>query len=189
MNITPLQAIERILASGEDAWESIVTLANSSESDITARRWLIGDLGLLVQKEYGKNRLNDFATKANLARSTVSQYRNLSSFYPSEVRQEFETLSYSHFRCAMRLKEKAFSFLEDCSANSYTVEQAQIEVTKILGKPLPPLKLLDAQGCIQSVDLANGLLVVALAPGVDGLQLQGLVNQTVNVKLFETSED
>jgi hypothetical protein len=188
-DITPIEAVQKIIDEGGNGYEAALALAMSAEGDMSQRRFLLGDLALLIKSAYGKNRILDFATKAGIARSTMSQYKNVAAFYEPDTRYLFDNLSYAHFRCAMRLKERAFSFLEDCSANSYTVEQAQIEVTKILGKPLPPLKLLDALGCIQSVDLTNGLLVIALAPGVDGLQLEGLVNQTVNVKIFETSED
>lgn len=187
MEITPLQAIERIISEGHDAWESIISLANSSENDMTSRRWLIGDLALLVKKEYGKNRIADFATKANLARSTVSQYRTVSSFYPPEVRQEFETLSYSHFRCAMRLKERAFSFLDEAASNQWTIEQSQIKAQERLGKPLPPLKLLDVEGCLESIDYTTGKLVFMVAPGADLALLEQWLQRDVRVKVYELS--
>jgi hypothetical protein len=185
MNITPLEAIQRIVSSGDDAWESIVTLANSSENDMASRRWLIGDLALLVRTEYGKNRIADFATKANLARSTVSQYKNVSAFYPSDVRYLYEGVSYAHFRCAMRLKELAFQFLDECSSLSYTVEQAQIEVTKRLGKPAPPLMLLDAEGCIGHVNPWNSDMVIQLAEGVDVFAIEKLQGKNVRIKIYE----
>lgn len=182
--ITPLQAIERIIESGEDAWESIISLAQSGENDMAQRRWLLGDLALLVGKQYGKNRLSDFATKAGIARSTMNQYKNMSQFYENDTRVSFPNLSYAHFRAAMRLKDDATLFLSEASANEWTVEHAQIEAQKRAGKPTPPIKLLDAEGCIEQVE--NGRMVIILEPGID--YLEKLVNQQVQVKLYEVTE-
>lgn len=187
--ITPLEAVQRIIDTGGDGYQAALSLAMSAEGDMSQRRWLLGDLCLLIQSSYGKNRLGDFATKTNIARSTANQYRNMSAFYRTELRYAFDNLSYSHYRLAYRLKEDAALFLTEASLNQWTIEQTQIEVTKLLGKPLPPLKLLEAVGCIESIDMATGKLTIALAPGVDALQLQGLVNQNVTMKLFELSED
>lgn len=188
MNITPLQAIQRIISEGHDAWESIISLANSSENDMTSRRWLIGDLALLVKKEYGKNRIADFATKANLARSTVSQYRNMSAFYPDDIRYVYENLSYTHFRIAYRFKDNALEFLAEACYSSWTIEQSQIKAQERLGKPLPPLKLLDAEGCLESIDYSTGKLVFMVAPGADLALLEQWLQRDVKVKVYELSE-
>lgn len=187
--ITPLEAVQRIIDTGGDGYGAAVSLAMSAEGDMSARRFLLGDLALLVRSSYGKNRMADFATKAGIARSTMSQYKGMSEFYPSDFRYVYENLSYSHLRIAKQFKEDAYEFLAEASYSGWTVEQAQIKATERLGKPMPPIKLLDAEGCIQSIDLTNGLLVIALAPGVDGLQLQGLQGRDVTVKIFETTED
>jgi hypothetical protein len=185
MNINPLEAIQRIVSSGEDAWESIITLANSSENDMSQRRWLIGDLALLVKTEYGKNRVADFATKANLARSTVSQYKNMSAFYPSDIRYVYENLSYSHFRIAYRFKEAALEFLAEACYSSWTIETAQVKAQERLGKKLPPMKLLDAEGCIERVDMMKGTILLSLADGWDISTLDGLQGREVKIRIFE----
>lgn len=186
--ITPLQAIERLIDEGHDAYESMVALAHSVEVDTMAHRFLLGDLALLVRKSYGRNRMATFATAANIARSTMAQYKSVSQFYPEDVRSTFENLAYSQFRDAMRLKENALDFLDEVSANQWTIEQTKIEVKKRVGIPTPPLKLLDAEGCIESIDYTTGKLVFMVAPGADLALLEQWLQRDVRVKVYELSE-
>lgn len=108
-DITPLEAVERIISEGGDGYQAALALAMSAEGDMFSRRFLLGDLALLIKSAYGKNRISQFATAAGIARSTLAQYKSVSQFYPEETRYIYPNVGYAMYREAMRLKERAFS--------------------------------------------------------------------------------
>ena len=184
-DITPIEAIQRLLDEGGDAYQDIVALAMSSEGDMSRRRFLLGDLALLVRKSYGRNRMAAFATAAGIARSTMSQYKSVSQHYPEEVRYVYPNIGYAIYRAAMRLKEDSLVFLAEASNNGYTVEEAQIRIQERLGKQAPPMMLLDAEGCIGHVNPWNSDMVIQLAEGVDVFAIEKLQGKNVRIKIYE----
>lgn len=183
--VDPLDAIDAMIAAGEDIWEAAVSAAADDEQDMAAHRWRLGDLARRVQKQYGKNRLGDFAKQINVPVPTVKQYRRMSDFYPPDTRYLFENIGYSHYRQAMRLKDlgAALELLTVCSGDSRTVEATQVEINKIVGKPTPPVKLLDAEAAVQQVDTATGVLVLIVGRGAD---LAPLLNYDhIQLKVYE----
>ena len=186
--VDPLDAIDAMIAAGEDIWEAAVSAAADDEQDMAARRWRLGDLARRVQKQYGKNRLGDFAKQINVPVPTVKQYRRMSDFYPPDTRYLFENIGYSHYRQAMRLKDlgAALELLTVCSGDSRTVEATQVEINKIVGKPTPPLKLLDASGVIVRLDMLDGLLVLQIGRGADLSLLDG--RDDIHIKIYADEE-
>lgn len=180
-----LTAIEKMAADGADIWEAAVTAAADAEQDMAARRWCLGDLAGLVAKQYGKNRLGDFAKAINVPVPTVKQYRRMAAFYPKDTRYLFENVGYSHYRAALRLKEldAALELLAVCAAEDKTVEAAQIAVAEAVGQPAAAVKLLDAEAVIEQVDGCSGLLVLYVGRGAD---LSALVcGAHVQLKVYE----
>lgn len=185
-DITAIEAVQRIIADGGDGFGAILALAESAEKDTTVTRWFLGDLAGLVQKEYGKNRLDDFAKKAGIAVSTARKYRNMSAFYQNDIRDCFEHISYTHFEIAKRFKDDAVVFLTEATNNLWTVEESKVQAIKRAGKPAPPRKLLDAECCVDSFDIVDGRLVLMVAPGIDGLSVTDLVGRDMRVKFYES---
>jgi hypothetical protein len=148
-------------------------------------RWIIGDLSLLVAKEYGTNSIDRFAKDINVEVTRVREYRTVCKRFNVQHRQkllsEFPTLSYSHFRTALKLKslEAATAFLEECGTKAYTVEQARVKV-KGGGTPL---KLLDAEGTLAEVDVKTGKLVLCIASGADFGKLIDQFEKRENVRV------
>lgn len=187
--IDPIEVIDSMIEQGADIWEAAIDAANADEQDMAARRWRQGDLALRVQKQYGKNRLGDFAKQINVPVPTIKQRRRMSDFYPADTRYLFENVGYSHYRAAMRLKEldAALELLTVCANNSATVEDAMVRVNKIVGKPTPPRKLLDAEDArIIELDVLRGVLVLEIGKGAD-MSLLCDVNE-VHVKVYECRE-
>ncbi len=186
--INPLEAVERIISDGGHGMAEILALAESAETDTTNARWFLGDLALLVQKHYGKNRLDDFAKKAQIATATARKYRNMSKFYQNDLRSAFPNLFYSVFEAAKRLKDDAPVFLTEASANGWTVEECKLRVKERLGAPMPPRKLLDFEGCIGGFDVTTGNLNLQVFDGLEFVTIQQLFGRGVRVKVYVTED-
>lgn len=147
-------------------WESIVSAGIEAQSRMDGGRWVIGDLALLVQKEYGQGSVEQFARDIKVELPSVRNYRTVSAFWSrenslrSEILTTMPNLSWSHFRTAMQLKdmEAATDFLHEAAANDWSVEACRLELKRRAGKPEPPMKLLDTETTI--ADMRSGCRVV-----------------------------
>jgi hypothetical protein len=135
----------------EHSYEALCDMARSAAASLDTGRFLIGDIALDVTKDYGNNSIAQFAKDVNIPVGRVREYRTVCKFYEIQHRQkllsENPTLSYSHLRAAMRLKDirAATAFLEAAAVNAWTVEQTGVKLLETLGKPTPVMKLLDIE--------------------------------------------
>jgi len=185
---TPLDLITHIVTTepAETGWQAVCDAARSAAADEGMNRWLIGDLALLVDKQYGRNRIGEFAVQANMPVSTVKQYRRVSSFYENDTRVSFENLSYTHFRSAMALKDDAVTVLTEAASNQWTTERLTVEVAARRGKKITAKKLLDVEAEIRGGSLLNGTLTLWIAEG--DLLATVIDYKRVRVKLYEVEE-
>lgn len=177
--LDPIELLYAAADAGEDVYEAAVQFGMKAREDDDRSKWLIGDLAQFVRKAYGQNRIGEFAKAINAPVDRVKEYRTVSAFWTKAARADFldyEALSYSHFRLAKRLKEfeDACDFLQDVAANAWTVEQARIELNELMGKPTPPMRLLDAEAWVYATDADSGRLVFDLERGVSSLPLEKL---------------
>jgi len=150
----------------DTAWESIVSAGIEAQNSMDGGRWIIGDLALLVQKEYGQGSVEAFAKDIKVELPSVRSYRTVSAFWHRENSTRVEilstlpNLSWSHFRTAMQLKDvsAATAFLHHAAANDWSVEGCRLELKRRLGKPAPAVKLLDTETTI--ADMRTGCRVV-----------------------------
>lgn len=188
--MSDLEYLENLAANEPDAaFEAICEAARDTEASIDENAWKQGDLALLVDKVYGENRIADFAKEINAKVSTVKQRRQMSGFYEKDTRGLFPNLSRSHYRDALKFKDPqaALLFLTQASANGWTVEAAAVEIRKRLGKPVPPILLLDAAARVCKVDKDSGYITLQVKPGVDANQFIHLANEDVRMKLWEAA--
>jgi len=178
--IDPIELLERAAKSGSDIWESCVSAGIEAKGMLEEGRWTIGDLAVLVGKRYTANLIGEFANAINYEVASVREYRRVSRFWWEKSRRlellERQQLHYSHFQDAMRLKDpqKAAAFLHECADKEWTVERARVELSKKLGKPVPPPKLLDGlEVCIMSIHKSRIELDVL---GMDLEAKEALVN-------------
>lgn len=139
-------------------YELLCEQGRIAAQNIDQGRYEIGDLALQVQKRYRRDTINDFAKQIGVSKARVQEYRTVCKFWTKSARTELldtyaGQVNYSHLRQAMRLKElpAAMDFIRECGENSYTIEQAQFQMGKRLGKPTPPEKLLDGLGYIRDI--------------------------------------
>ncbi len=135
------------------SWDILCEAGRAAQQNMDEARWIIGDLALLVKKQYREDRLRDFANEINVEKSRVKEYRTVCRFYEKAARASFladrPNLTYSHLRDAMRFgsADRAYAFLEEVTTHTWTVDNARIELAKRLGKPVPSLRILDDAAC------------------------------------------
>lgn len=95
-------------------------------------KWIHGELALEVEKDYGKDRLGEFARRVKKGRRSIEQRRQVMALYLSNEPafaklKQSPVLSWSHFRTACRCEtvEESIAFLEDCANNARTVDEAE----------------------------------------------------------------
>lgn len=146
--INALEAIDRAYTQGIDTWEAMVALGASDEEDMGILRWRQGDLGMRVEKHYGDKTLSKFASAINVKYPTFKQRCQMSRFWEKDTRVAFPTLSYSHFREAMRLGDEplAFGALLKAQRRDWPVWKFEQFIDRYLGKSKP--KQESAEGVI-----------------------------------------
>ncbi len=162
-NVDPIELIESIAQSGGDIWESAVAAGIEAQEMLDEGRWTIGDLANLVGKKYGANMIGDFAKEIKYEVARVREYRRIARYWKNAIRMEIlestaGSLNWSHFAVALRLEntDDAKAFLLECADNDWTADRARIVLNERLGKPTPPLKLLDAtEVCIVGIDRSH----------------------------------
>lgn len=123
-------------------WEELCERGRIARREYDKWRWVIGDLALEVVKEYGQDRLGEFAGEIGLAKQTVYRYRDLCEFYEKSPRGELfelydeDVLTYTHYREAARLDDlsSAIDILETAADEAWTTDKMAYEVSKLLGK-------------------------------------------------------
>lgn len=147
-------------------WESIVSAGIEAQNRMDGGRWVIGDLALLVKSEYGQGSIEQFARDIKVELNRVREYRTVSEFWArensarAEILATLPNLSWSHFRVAMQTKDvqAAADMLHTAAAHDWTVEAFRLELKRRMGKPEPPVKLLDIETTI--ADMRAGCRVV-----------------------------
>lgn len=187
--------IEQAAKAGDDIWEMSIGAGLQAHEDMDAGRWRIGDLALLIGKQYGEHRIEDFAKSIKVEVGRVKEYRTVCHFWQKSVRTDIleacPNATYSHLRIAMRLKnlQAAMDFVDECSANDWTAEFARLELNKRLGKPVPPRRLLDGQAKLVSGELERLILELLSASFIVNEGLTKLEGKQVRIVMYEVPED
>lgn len=122
-------------------WSEIVETGRNAVSHMDIGRWIIGDLGTMVQAKYGQDEFGQFADEINIHRRSAEDYRAVSRYYPKETRDMRH--NYSMHREAMRLNdlEASIALLNDAVVNLWSVRDLVEQVKLIKGdaSTTPPL--------------------------------------------------
>jgi hypothetical protein len=145
------------------AWETLVSKGIEAVDRQDRERWVLGDLALAVTTHYGEDTIGDYAKSIKLKPPTLRSYERVAKFYTyGENRPQYTNLSWSHYRAAMRLKDTdaALDFLKQCADETLTVESAEVELIKRLGKPVPPRKLFEGNVRVLARNQLGTLLTI-----------------------------
>lgn len=109
-------------------------------------QWLAGDELQGIETRYKDHTIEQIADEVGKAPATLYDWKAMSAFYDPATRQHYKEkgLYYSHLKVGMRhfdTLESACEFLDECSAQNWSVRGAQIEVKAFKGeavaKPSP----------------------------------------------------
>lgn len=112
-------------------WEVITETGRAAAERLDEGRWIIGDLALLVETNYGADNIGRFGREINVGKRRINEYRQCAGFFEKCARRAFleenPTITYSHMRCAMRLKspERAYKLLNKAARHNWTVDQVE----------------------------------------------------------------
>ncbi len=176
-----------------DDWESLADAGREIVGDQDRDRWMLGHLAKRVEKRYGEKSIKKFASDINIASATTLYgYHAVFKFYPFSVHADFPTLSWSHFKVAMRLEwyEPALNVLCEAEENNWPVATLNERIDEIVGRRSPPRKLVDELVNIQrqtetriAIDLGQGEIeaLYPLAPDrVYRLSIHEVVGEAVD---------
>lgn len=149
-NKSAIVAEQKIL-DRDDKYELICDMGREAADSLDEGRYTLGTLAAQIETRYNEHTIADFAIAVGVEKKRVYEYRQVIGFMEqisvdADYRAANPQLRYSHYRCAMRFPSwnVARKFLDECSTEGWTVEQARLKVLDALGKPEPPKKLLDA---------------------------------------------
>jgi len=140
------------LAPAKSDWDVVCETGRLAAAQLDEGRWILGDLALLVDKQYGEDKMGDFARECQVPKKRIYEYRQVCSYWEMSVRAdlwEMPTVTYSLMRLAMRLDsiDDARRFVERTASKGYTIDKAGYVMGRLLGlagkRERRPKKLVD----------------------------------------------
>ena len=86
MSETPSSIIESIKEAR--SWEEYISSGLTAREDKDNSQWLLGDLSLGIQKDYGEDSLGKYAYAIGVEKKTLMNYRTISNAFSPETRQK-----------------------------------------------------------------------------------------------------
>lgn len=128
LTLTPIDA-----AGARDDWSELVSAGESAAKDIDAARWQLGYLASRVERAYGDESLKQYAHDINVTPDRLYAYQRVYVFYGGNSTQ-VENLTWSHFREALRLKDRALALraLAKAADRDWTVGRLGYFITRYL---------------------------------------------------------
>lgn len=147
-------------------WETLADAGRALAEANDRNRWRIGDLARQVETVYGDASLDTYASEINIFARTLRLYRQVSAFYPENgTRIQYPTLSWSHYRMAMRLgdEDSALAMLADAVDNNWSARDLTDALNVALGKP--PVKRPIVEAAVIATEHGLHVADAALLPG------------------------
>lgn len=141
-----LDLLEEAVEAGQDIMEQAVAAGDNVAEQGSKGKFVLGYLACLVDKRYGENRIAEFADGVRMPVKRIEEYRTLCRYYQRSVYTEFSNRCpyplYSHYVMAMQFDdiENSLAFLEKVDTKKWKCGETKIEIKKLLGKPIPPMR-------------------------------------------------
>lgn len=116
----------------QHSWEEYISMGLEAREAEDNSSWLLGDLALGIEKDYGQDSVGKYSYAIGVARKTLMNYRTVSNRFPRETRSKYRKLSFSHFKVLTSL-EKPEAWLEKADDNDWSVETLTKEVHEAYG--------------------------------------------------------
>jgi hypothetical protein len=130
-------------------------------------KWMLGEMAAGIETRYRGHTMEAFAIQINYEKRRIYEYAQVWAFYEKCAEahnlKQSPVLRWTHFRDAMRLMslesmelKGITDFLEDCIGNLWTVEQARLELQRILGKPTQAVLLFECEDTESAIRYLKG---------------------------------
>lgn len=92
----PQQLLEKVRVETDKSikWQMAVELGRMAREQIEGMQWLMGDMALIIENEWGKDALEEYAAAVGVKRNTLLRYALVSVAFPPETREP--KLSHRH---------------------------------------------------------------------------------------------
>lgn len=132
----------------KDDWSALVSAGIAITDAHDRNRWTLGDLGIKVERRYKSDSLGKFASEIKVQPATMYDYVACSVFYDEERREAFPSLSWSHYRAAMKAgdPESAVGWLVRASDENWAVGVLSEAIRLASGEGKKPVKLVEFAG-------------------------------------------
>jgi len=118
-----------------DDWSALVSAGIQVVEAHDRNRWVLGDIARKVCRKYGQKSLATYAGEVNVRSSTMYEYHACAAYYSIEDRATFPSLSWSHYRAAMKLKDYdlALNWLGKAADEGWSADTLSKAIKKFLG--------------------------------------------------------
>jgi hypothetical protein len=127
------------IVTERDDFEELCERGRIAARDLDRGRFVIGDLALRIETQYGRDTVGEFARQVNVQKKRVYEYRDVCSIFDSSARAElFEnapTLTYTHLRISLKIKDETErrAALENAADNTLTTDDFARKVSSTPG--------------------------------------------------------
>jgi len=108
-------------------WESLVSAGVMAREYKDNSQWTLGDLALLVRRNFGAGSLNDFSKAIGVNKNTILRYRRVSELW--EPKDRVEILSHRH-HMILALRSDRKEWLERAAEGVWSVEELRLRLKK-----------------------------------------------------------
>ena len=145
------EQVEGALSLLGDDWEELCEALAAARRGEDVSAWTKGEIALRIETRYGESSLPRAAAQAGVGRSSLYRARDMVRFYPPGLRyligDRWPAMTRTHMREAKRLPPlgalKVLCLAQhgtDKEPGPWTSERLRVEVSKRLGKEVPPHK-------------------------------------------------
>ncbi len=173
-------------------WEELVSSGIIAMELRNQTQWVLGDLALEVEKQYGRDSLGQYATAIGVKRATLARYRSVSKAWPPEGR--IDMLSHRH-HMILAAKEDKRELLEKCADNEWSTEKLLIELRKkklgIENEPATSvlLKKTELETIIRWFTWVLDTAYIQNLSDIDNQLIEKIKNRLETVKTFRIDEN
>jgi hypothetical protein len=113
------------------SWEQYIVELQEARETKDGSQWLLGDLALGIEKDYGEDSIGKAAYAGGIEKKTFMNYRTISKRFSKEIREKYRKLSWSHFSAVSAEKiSQPEAWLEKADNEEMSVESLRREITE-----------------------------------------------------------
>lgn len=117
-----LPEVETQVVLDQQSFEEFIQRGMDLREKADNLQWEFGDLAVEFTRLMGKKFLPDLARGIGIKIATLRRYKDVSLAFPLEVRQEYQYLSWSHFREVAATEDK-YLLLQRAHDENWSVEK------------------------------------------------------------------